>query len=91
MSKIDEAKACNDKGSISWTINLDDVEQIVKDFKKVHPDVKHSVSIDWDDDTLYKIRVSWEPGTFGLRPKKKQSSSEAVPSPPVQRYGGPRW
>jgi hypothetical protein len=93
---VEEARACNNKGYLSCIIKLDDVEKTVNDFKKVHPDVKHSISIDWDDETLYRIRFSWEPGTFGVPPPppKKQplKVENPLPSrPPPTRYGGPRW
>ena len=41
-------------------------EQAVKEFKAVHPPVTHKVTIDWDDDSLNRIRFAWEPGTFGV-------------------------
>jgi hypothetical protein len=70
--RILEARACNSKGSLSWIIPLDKVESTVKEFQAVHPSVKHTVGPDWDDDTLYRIRFSWEPGKFGVvTPLKK--------------------
>ena len=65
QKRIEKARACNDAGYISWVINLDAVESTVAEFRAVHPKVAHRVSIDWDDDSLYRIRFSWEPGTFG--------------------------
>ena len=95
---IDHAVECNSKGTYSFPVFLDEVEDIVKAFKNLCPNIKHQVSIDWDDDTLYKIRFTWEPGTFGI-PMKPTPPIEPLPiktpvptqRPQAARYGGPRW
>ena len=66
QKRIEEARANNAKGAVSWIIDLNHVEQAVKEFKAVHPAVTHKVTIDWDDDSLNRIRFAWEPGTFGV-------------------------
>ena len=65
---VDSAKACNAKGTIAWTVKLDETQSLIDAFKKACPKVAHHVSIDWDDETMYRITFRWEPGTFGVPP-----------------------
>ena len=95
---ISDAKLCAGN-TIGWIVPPEHIEQIIEEFKKVCPTIKHKVSMDWDDDTLLWLRFTWEnnawnpvklttllqiPGTVTIEPSKKER-------PPSARYGGPRW
>jgi hypothetical protein len=62
-SFVQDAKACT-KEVITWTVALDQVEPAVKELKEHFPTMTHTVSLDWDDETMYRLRCV-------LRPHKK--------------------
>ena len=66
-SKYIERAKNNKTGSVNWTLQLEKVQELVKEFKKVHPKVKYTIEQDWDDDLDYTVTFSWEPGTFGAQ------------------------
>jgi len=96
---IDEAYKCNELGTMSCIIKLELVDQLVCDFKKLCPSVTHKVTLDWDDETLYRIRFTWEKGTFGIKkpiPVLLTASStcdtgEKPPPTPKYRPPSARW
>ena len=65
QKRIESAKACNAKGVIAWTVTLEETHVLIDAFKKACPKVSHTASVDWDDETMYRITFRWEPGTFG--------------------------
>ena len=97
---IEEAKICNPLGSMTQYIHLDLVQQLVDKFRELCPAITHKVTLDWDDETLYRINFKWEPGTFGVKKpipvlltavKTKHDEVPPTPRPSSSRYGGPRW
>lgn len=86
---IEEAKRVNDSGSIQWTTTLDQVATLVSEMKKACPAVKHATSVDWDNETLYRSRFTWEPGSFGVPPPPLASSAPTISltpqKPPLSR------
>lgn len=65
-SKYIERAKNNKTGSVNWTLQLEKVQELVKEFKKVHPKVKYTIEQDWDDDLDYTVTFSWE-GSFGVQ------------------------
>ena len=90
-----------DKSPYKWRIIIDDVQHLVDTFRGLCPSITHRVTMDWDNESLYKIRFTWEPGTFGVKKPipvllkaiktKCDESTPPTPRPPSGRYGGPRW
>lgn len=98
---IEEANARNTVGTMTQCVELDDVQHLVDTFRGLCPAITHRVTMDWDNESLYKIRFTWEPGTFGVKKPipvllkaiktKCDESTPPTPRPPSGRYGGPRW
>jgi hypothetical protein len=80
-SKYIERAKNSKSGSVNWTLQLEKVQELVKEFKKAHPKVKYTIEQDWDDEEDYTVTFSWEPGSFGVVPVKVQ---EVVPVKVVQ-------
>jgi hypothetical protein len=92
QSYIDAAKDSK-TGTVTITVPIEEVKPTVAEFEKVCPTVKHSVSMDWDDDTLYRVKFMWEPGKFVAKPVSIQTPLPQY-RPEVARApkpGGPRW
>jgi hypothetical protein len=64
-SKYIERAKNNKTGSVNWTLQLEKVQELVKEFKQVHPKVKYTIEQDWDDEEDYEVTFSWEPRSFG--------------------------
>jgi hypothetical protein len=90
MKYIDYAHAANAKGTIAFTVTLEMTQVLIDAFKKACPKVSHSVSVDWDDETMYRITFRWEPGTFGAPISTVTPSVERRNSEPKIRRGE-RW
>ena len=96
---IDEALLCNT--TKAWIVDKENIPKIVEAFKKLCPTIKHAVTMDWDDDTLLWLRLTWEPGTLHSKPQTVTvqtvlkapiaTETKKQPDPPRARYGGPRW
>jgi hypothetical protein len=59
---VDAAKNANAKGSIAWTLTHEDATLLIEGFKKAHPTFSHTLSVDWDDESMYRLTFKWEPG-----------------------------
>ena len=59
MNHIESARAANAKGTIAWTVTLDEAHAMVDSFKKACPKASSAISIDWDDDTMYRVTLRW--------------------------------
>ena len=102
---VDEAMVCTT--TKAWIVEKEFIPKVVAAFQKLCPKIEHKVTMDWDDDTLLWLRLTWEPGTLNSKPptvtvKTVQTVSNAKdteqkpemtkqPDPPRARYGGPRW
>ena len=99
---IEEAKTCNALGTMTPVVKLDEVDFLICELKALCPSITHKITLDWDDETLYRIRFTWEPGTFGVKKpipvllSAIKTKCDPVPPTPrpssaAARYGGPRW
>ena len=104
---IHEALACNDVGTKKWVVKTDLITSLVEKFKTLCTGLKHEVYIDWDDETLTWLKLSWEPGTLHSTPQPKvvqtllrapsatgtrqTPETKKTQDQPKVRYGGPRW
>ena len=92
---IEEAKICNALGTMTQYIHLDMVQQLVDEFRIQCPAIIHKVTLDWDDETLYKIKFTWEPGTFGVKKPipvlLSAIKTKCDPVPPTPRPPSGRW
>jgi hypothetical protein len=90
---IDEAYKCNEVGTMSCIIKLDMVDQLVCEFKKLCPSVTYKITLDWDDETLYRIRFTWEKGMFGVKKPIPVLLTGDEKPPPTPKYRPPsaRW
>ena len=55
VNYVKEAKACTSE-TITWTVAYDQIEIIVESLKEHFPRVTYSSSVDWDDETMYRLR-----------------------------------
>jgi hypothetical protein len=90
MNHIESARAANAKGTIAWTVTLDEAHAMVDEFKKACPKASSAISIDWDDDTMYRVTFRWEPGTFGTPVTTVSPLVERRKTEPKVR-SGERW
>jgi len=95
---IEEAKACNETGTMTQLIKLDLVDQLVSEFKSLCPAITHKITMDWDDESLYRIKFTWESRTFAVKkpiPVLLTASSvytgEKPPPTPKYRPPSARW
>jgi hypothetical protein len=78
-------------GTITITVPIEEVEPTVSKFKKECPTAKHVVTLDWDDETLYRVKFTWEPGKFGVVSIQTPTPTVRPPTARVSKQGGPRW
>ena len=88
---LDSAKESK-TGTVTITVPIEQVKPTVEEFEKVCPTVKHSVSMDWDDESLYRVKFTWEPGKFAVTSVSIQTPIKLRPdSAKESKQGGPRW
>jgi hypothetical protein len=48
-------------GTVSWTVTQDQIMSIVDALKVHFPKMTYTASVDWDDETMYRLRCVLSP------------------------------
>ena len=51
----------NKSGAVSWTVTQEQIENITTSLKVHFPRMTYTASVDWDDETMYRLRCVLSP------------------------------